>query len=73
MIVPFWVGLDDEAQKGSFVTQKGVAPSFLPWASGEPNNGTPGSPRHCVNAVSTTQIATDRCGNSRVAVCECEP
>lgn len=73
MVVPFWIGLDDRAQLGMFVTQKGVAATFLPWAPGEPNNGTPGKPQECVNAVSTTQIATDKCGSSHVAICECEP
>ena len=72
-MLPFWIGIDDEAQEGMFVTQKGVAAIFLPWASGEPKNGPPGNPQHCVNAVSTAQIATDKCGTPHVAVCECEP
>jgi hypothetical protein len=73
MIVPFWIGIDDRAQLGMFVTQKGVVATFLPWAPGEPNNGTPGKPQECVNAISNIQIATDKCGTSHVAICECEP
>jgi len=73
MIVPFWIGIDDQVQLGMFVTQKGVPATFLPWAPGEPNNGTPGKPQECVNAVSNTKIATDKCGTSHVAICECEP
>ena len=67
----FWIGLDDKATEGTFVTQKAVPATFLPWASGEPDNGPPDE--DCVEAVSTTQIATERCGNRRAAVCECEP
>jgi peptide methionine sulfoxide reductase MsrB len=37
------------------------------------NDGNPPKPRRCVNAISTTQIATDDCNKSHVAVCECEP
>lgn len=74
MTVPFWIGIDDVAQLHVFVTQKGVAAVFLPWAPpGVPDDGNPGKPRRCVNAVSTTQIATDECNKSHVAVCECEP
>lgn len=67
----FWIGLDDKATEGTFVTSKAVPASFAPWASGEPDNGPPDE--DCVEAVSTTQIATERCGNRRAAVCECEP
>jgi hypothetical protein len=73
MTAPFWVGIDDVAQPGTFVTQKGVPAVFLPWAPGEPNDGNPAKPQRCVNAISTTQIATDECNKSHVAVCECDP
>jgi hypothetical protein len=69
--LPFWVGLDDQAHSGTFTTQKNVAATFLPWKAGEPDRGPP--PKDCVNAISTTEIATDRCGTSHPAVCECEP
>lgn len=68
---PFWIGIDDQATLGDFVTQKGAPAVFLPWAPGEPDNGLP--PQNCVDVVSATQIATDRCGNLQAAVCECEP
>lgn len=68
---PFWIGLDDKTTEGSFVTQKGVAATFLPWLAGEPDDGPPAE--DCVNAVSSTEIATDRCGTRHTAVCECEP
>jgi len=67
----FWVGIDDVAVKGTFVTQKGATATFLPWGPGEPDQTNP--PKECVNAISTTQIATEKCGTARPAVCECEP
>lgn len=71
MGTPFWIGLDDQQQNGTFMTQKGVQATFLPWANGQPNQGNP--PKECVNAVSATEIATERCGTQQTAVCECEP
>jgi hypothetical protein len=68
---PFWIGLDDKATEGTFVTQKNAAATFLPWKTGEPDDGPPAE--DCVNAVSAIEIATDRCGSKRSAVCECEP
>jgi Lectin C-type domain len=71
MGLPFWIGIDDQAIKGTFVTQKGATATFLPWATNEPDQGNP--PKECVNAVSATQIATEKCGTAHTAVCECEP
>ena len=68
---PLWIGLDDKATEGTFVTQNSAAATFLPWKTGEPDNGPPSE--DCVNAVSATEIATERCGSKRPAVCECEP
>ena len=68
---PFWIGIDDQAKSGTFVTQKGVTATFLPWATGQPDQSPP--PKQCVNAISATEIATERCGTSQIAVCECEP
>ena len=66
---PFWIGIDDQATPGMFVTQKGVAATFLPWG---PNQPGPGS-ENCVAAISGTALATDKCGTKHAAVCECEP
>lgn len=68
---PFWIGIDDKQTRGMFVTQKGAPATFLPWAEDEPDQGSP--PKECVEAVSSRQIATERCGTKRPAVCECEP
>jgi len=67
---PFWIGLDDHAMEGVFVTPKNVPAMFLPWASGEPST-RPG--QDCVRATSATRIATDACSARRIAICECEP
>lgn len=72
---PFWVGIDDQANPGMFVTIKVVTfPATSPlWAPGEPN--TTGA-QDCVEAVtmgSMTLLATDKCGTRHNAVCECEP
>jgi hypothetical protein len=67
----FWVGIDDKATPNAFVTQKGVPATFKPWGSGEPDNTPPG--QDCVDAISGTQIATDKCSTRQDAVCECEP
>jgi Lectin C-type domain len=70
MATPFWIGLDDQQQNGTFMTQKGVAATFLPWANNQPDaNGG----KDCVQAISDTQIATEKCNMMRTAVCECEP
>jgi len=69
--LPFWIGVDDKMTTGAFVTQKNLPATFLPWATGEPDQSNP--PQECVNAVSATEIATEKCGTSHTAVCECEP
>jgi hypothetical protein len=67
---PFWIGVDDLAARGTFMTVKNVPAMFTPWATGEPSTR---SGADCVRATSATQIATDLCGNRRAAICECEP
>jgi hypothetical protein len=67
---PFWVGIDDKATSGMFVTQKAAPASFLPWGPGQPNLGPQND---CVVAISATQIATEKCSVKHAAVCECEP
>ena len=65
-----WVGIDDKQQSGTFVTQKGAPATFLPWDEDQPEQG---GGKDCVQTVSSTKIATDRCNSSRAVVCECEP
>jgi hypothetical protein len=66
-----WIGIHDQTTEGMFETVRGGAASFLPWLTGEPNNQ---GEQDCVSAImSSGQIQTDRCTESFVAVCECEP
>jgi len=67
---PFWLGVDDLASQGKFMTVKTVPATFLPWAAGEPSTL---AGRDCVRASSATVIATDVCTTRRAALCECEP
>ena len=66
--LPFWIGVDDQAIDGEFVTQNGNPATFLPWQSGAPG---PSSER-CVRVISSTEIETAVCGMSHVAICECD-
>jgi hypothetical protein len=66
---PFWTGIHRAGAQ--YVIQNGGPAMFLPWAPGQPDSGPPA--KDCVDAVSGTQIATDRCGNQHAAICECEP
>jgi len=68
-----WVGITDSAAEDTFLTVNGDTPPYLPWdtANGEPNNG---GEQDCVSALmASPNIASDRCGTSFPAVCECVP
>lgn len=67
----YWVGIDDMAVEGQFVTVKGAAATFLPWAPGEPNNQMNSD---CVAARSATgEYQDDKCNVHYRAICECDP
>ena len=66
-----WVGVNDRAQEGVFVTQLGNPATYLPWAAGQPDDDNPGE--DCVAASAALQYSDERCGQARAAVCECEP
>src|SRR5207248_5069407 len=69
-----WIGIDDMASEGDYVTVKGDPATFLPWASGEPNNsgGPGGGSANCVQEQGDG-FHDFHCNNDFVAVCECEP
>jgi hypothetical protein len=67
---PFWIGVDDLAVQGMYMTVKNARATFTPWATGEPSTK---AGFDCVRATSATQIATDVCTIKRAAICECEP
>jgi hypothetical protein len=60
--------------EGSYQTVLGGAATFLPWATGQPDNAGGGG-QDCVSGTTTT-ISDDACtGGASIlpAVCECEP
>ena len=70
----YWVGIDDLAVRGTFVTVKGGTPNAALYAPTEPNNGSVGQPKDCISAIQATALLqADRCSTNQPAVCECEP
>ena len=68
----YWIGVDDLVTEGTFLTVKNVAPTFHPWATGQPNNGPPAE--NCVEAITATgEWNDDRCNTNLPAICECDP
>lgn len=71
----FWVGINDMATEGMYVTIFGASATVLPWGQGEPD-GTVYPEEDCVAAVGPTRIVDLPCNDgpySAWAVCECEP
>ena len=75
-----WVGINDLANDGSFVTVKLAAFSSTSplWAGGEPDDdpesGGGNNNGECVAGFANNQrLSDDRCDNAYVAVCECDP
>jgi len=66
-----WVGIDDIVVEGNYLTVRGQPETYLPWASGQPDNAPPGE--DCVAALSSATYDDDQCSLSLPAVCECEP
>jgi hypothetical protein len=70
----YWIGIGDSTNEGTYMTVKGAAATFLPWAAGEPDNSAPGTGEDCIDVQpSTHTIFDDRCLAIRIAICECEP
>ena len=67
----FWIGIDDLAMENTFVTVKGAAAMFLPWAGNQPNDL---NNQDCVAVLNGGLNFDDqRCADAQAAVCECEP
>jgi hypothetical protein len=66
-----WIGIDDRMTENVFQTVRGGTPTYLTWASGEPNNA---GDQDCVSVLAGSgELETNKCTNSYPAVCECEP
>ncbi len=68
----FWVGINDRVMEGMFVKSTGGPAVFLPWATGEPDDGGGANTQDCVAGIAAT-ISSEKCGDAHPAVCECEP
>jgi hypothetical protein len=73
-----WVGIDDMAVNGTFVTSNGGTFSATDplWDTGEPNNKpfTGAGASDCVAGVkATNQLADTKCSEAYDAICECDP
>lgn len=73
-----WVGIDDMATEGTYVTANGGTFSATDplWDTGQPDNkpfaGAGGS--DCVSGVkATNRLADTKCSESYTAICECDP
>lgn len=67
---PYWVGVDDVATEGTWLTVKNAPQTFLPWAPNHPTTN-PTNKNDCVR-VATNQFTDEACNNQHAAVCECE-
>jgi len=64
-----WVGIDDMATPGTYVTVTGILATYLPWGGGQPDAAF-----HCVEAQKIqNRISTADCTTQLIAICECPP
>jgi hypothetical protein len=73
-----WVGINDPADNGVFVTVKGAAFSSTDplWDAGQPDNNPSSGPNNANCALAddnNNQLVDEDCAKTRPAVCECEP
>lgn len=72
----YWVGVTDSATEGTWLSVKGAAQTFLPWAPGAPTISPPNNTSDCVRIVTanqpTQQFLDDKCNVQIPAICECE-
>ena len=64
-----WVGASDSAVEGLFELVTGEPATFLPWASGEPNNT---GNEDCVELIAGEHFNDQGCSDEHPFVCECE-
>lgn len=65
-----WVGIDDLAVEGDYVTEAGLAAPYLPWNAGQPDNS--GNAEDCVHFLPGGVLNDLQCdGFTLPSVCEC--
>ena len=73
-IPTYWIGVDDMATEGTFVTVLNTAQTFLPWDVGQPDNSGGAGGSDCVEVLTATAKFDDvRCNSNLAAICECIP
>lgn len=63
----FWVGVNDAAMEGTFVTSIGTAATYLPWTLGQPT----GPAEDCVLLANTGGFSDWTCTAPQYYACEC--
>jgi hypothetical protein len=67
-----WIGMVDRVDEGTFVLVTGPGAVFLPFRSGEPNDGGPlGFTEDCIELAGNV-LNDDGCTTNRQYVCECD-
>ncbi len=64
-----WIGVDDRASEGVWMTALGRQASYLPWGTLQPSGGTT---ENCVELPSDRSFNDLGCTAHRSAICECE-
>ncbi|GFR80271.1 C-type lectin [Elysia marginata] len=63
--IPFWIGLTDRDEQGTFRWQNDIPKAtYLNWAPGQPSNG------RCTYVRPDGRWATDECHKPRLFICE---
>jgi len=63
-----WVGISDLATEGTWLTEQGEVPPYLPWGVGEPNDS---GGEDCGELVGDLTLNDIACATAVAYVCEC--
>ena len=65
-----WLGINDEAQEGRWVTPDNIPVSFTDWASGEPNSFGDKREEDCVEMQAQEKWNDEGCCKAFNFICE---
>jgi hypothetical protein len=69
-VTAVWIGVDDRAEEGAWMTALGSPATYLPWGMLQPSGGTS---ENCVELPSDLTFNDLSCvDHRRSAICECE-